>query len=245
MGLIKCPDCGRDVSDAAPSCPNCGRPTRVQAPPPGQVAPSKKKTSPLAWGCLVVLLGVLGLFVLAALLVDHSTTDRVRSPEVGGPPAAPQLELKGFSWHTEYGYAILEGQVTNVSSQPLKNVTAVASFYDAKGGFITSSEALIEYNPILPAKHRRSVSGRRRTRPWRRRRWILRISWAGRYHSERLRGRAGKRNEKRARENVAQGSLSSPPILTAGGFSTATWSWRPGRRSLMSARVRDAGSSSP
>ena len=68
------------------------------------------------------------------------------------PPAAPQLELKGFSWHTEYGYAILEGQVTNVSSQPLKNVTAVASFYDAKGGFITSSEALIEYNPILPGQ---------------------------------------------------------------------------------------------
>ncbi|MGB7592555.1 MAG: FxLYD domain-containing protein [Terriglobia bacterium] len=152
MGLIKCPDCGRDVSDAAPSCPNCGRPTRVQTPAPGQVAPSKKKTSPLAWGCLVVLLGVLGLFVLAALLVDHSATDRARSPEVGGAPAAPQLELKNFGWHTEYGYAILEGQVTNISAVPLKNVTAVASFYDAKGGFVTSSEALIEYNPILPGQ---------------------------------------------------------------------------------------------
>jgi hypothetical protein len=116
------------------------------------VAPSKKKTSPLAWGCLVVLLGVLGLFVLAALLVDHSATDRARSPEVGGAPAAPQLELKNFGWHTEYGYAILEGQVTNISAVPLKNVTAVASFYDAKGGFVTSSEALIEYNPILPGQ---------------------------------------------------------------------------------------------
>lgn len=26
MPLIKCPDCGRDVSDVAPSCPQCGRP---------------------------------------------------------------------------------------------------------------------------------------------------------------------------------------------------------------------------
>jgi len=26
MPLIKCPDCGRDVSDLAPACPNCGRP---------------------------------------------------------------------------------------------------------------------------------------------------------------------------------------------------------------------------
>src|SRR4051812_20439626 len=26
MALIKCMDCGRDMSDAAPTCPNCGRP---------------------------------------------------------------------------------------------------------------------------------------------------------------------------------------------------------------------------
>lgn len=26
MPLIKCPDCGKEVSDKAPVCPNCGRP---------------------------------------------------------------------------------------------------------------------------------------------------------------------------------------------------------------------------
>lgn len=26
MSLIKCPDCGRDISDQAPTCPSCGRP---------------------------------------------------------------------------------------------------------------------------------------------------------------------------------------------------------------------------
>jgi len=26
MALIKCPECGRDVSDSASSCPNCGHP---------------------------------------------------------------------------------------------------------------------------------------------------------------------------------------------------------------------------
>lgn len=26
MSLIKCPDCGKEVSDKAPACPNCGRP---------------------------------------------------------------------------------------------------------------------------------------------------------------------------------------------------------------------------
>ena len=45
---------------------------------------------------------------------------RSRPPETGFKPAS---------------------KVRNISSQPLKNVTAVASFYDANGGFITSSDA--------------------------------------------------------------------------------------------------------
>ena len=28
MPLISCPDCHRDISDAAPTCPNCGRPMK-------------------------------------------------------------------------------------------------------------------------------------------------------------------------------------------------------------------------
>ncbi|MGP8033581.1 MAG: hypothetical protein ACLPQ6_05485 [Steroidobacteraceae bacterium] len=28
MSLLKCPDCGNDVSSSAPSCPHCGRPSR-------------------------------------------------------------------------------------------------------------------------------------------------------------------------------------------------------------------------
>jgi hypothetical protein len=35
LSLTKCPDCGRDVSDLAPSCPNCGRPIAAGAPRPG------------------------------------------------------------------------------------------------------------------------------------------------------------------------------------------------------------------
>ena len=66
--------------------------------------------------------------------------------------AGPQLELVGYSWRIEYGYAILEGQVTNISSDALRNVTALASFYDADNGFITSADSLIDYNPILPGQ---------------------------------------------------------------------------------------------
>jgi len=31
MALIECPECGKDVSDKAPSCPNCGAPILVES----------------------------------------------------------------------------------------------------------------------------------------------------------------------------------------------------------------------
>lgn len=40
----------------------------------------------------------------------------------------------------------------NISDQPLKNVTAVATWLDKDGGFIKSDNAIIEYNPILPGQ---------------------------------------------------------------------------------------------
>ena len=32
MALIKCPECGKEISDQAPACPNCGYP--MQSPVP-------------------------------------------------------------------------------------------------------------------------------------------------------------------------------------------------------------------
>ncbi len=35
MTLIKCPDCGQEISELARACPNCGRPASLQDPSPG------------------------------------------------------------------------------------------------------------------------------------------------------------------------------------------------------------------
>jgi hypothetical protein len=118
------------------------------------VAAKEKKTSPLATGCLVLLLAAFGLWVVSNLLPSDSSRRPASPSVITNPPipTEPQLELVKYVWHIEYGYAILEGQVTNISSQPLKNVAAVASFYDLNGGFITSSDTLIDYNPVLPGQ---------------------------------------------------------------------------------------------
>jgi DNA-directed RNA polymerase subunit RPC12/RpoP len=65
MALIKCPDCGTEVSDAAAACPKCARPISakpVQTRYAGtQTVRTRPATSPVTWGCLTIIL--LGLAV--------------------------------------------------------------------------------------------------------------------------------------------------------------------------------------
>jgi hypothetical protein len=42
---MKCPDCGKEVSDAAPSCPGCGRPISQQS----SVATARKGAQRARW----------------------------------------------------------------------------------------------------------------------------------------------------------------------------------------------------
>lgn len=69
------------------------------------------------------------------------------------------LELGDWSWSTTAGGSYVEatGQVRNLTNQPLENVQATVSFFTSDGTFITSSDALIEYNPLMPGQ----------TSPWR------------------------------------------------------------------------------
>lgn len=58
MPLAPCPDCGRDVSTAAPACIHCGRPLAApSAPAPAAAAPGPEK--PMAGIVTALVLGVL------------------------------------------------------------------------------------------------------------------------------------------------------------------------------------------
>lgn len=61
---MKCPDCGTEISTEAPTCPKCGR---LNAPP-------KKKTSPLAAGCGLILLIGVAISIFGAIF-DKSNDD--------------------------------------------------------------------------------------------------------------------------------------------------------------------------
>lgn len=197
MALIKCADCGRDISDAAPACPNCGRPKDppivVPEPPrcrscnavleeglaccikcgndvagraekssePQQAAAPPLVAAPSPGGCLKGCLGVFVLWVIfVALVPKHEPPPAASKPltpstlptPVWPVRTPPPLEVQSWSWREEYGYAIAEGAVKNVSSAPIENLQAVVSFSTKDGTFIASDDALVAYNPLLPGQ---------------------------------------------------------------------------------------------
>lgn len=70
MPLTTCPDCGRDVSTAAPVCPHCGRPNApVLAAPAAAPPPMAEQTLWHGSPSWLLLLGKLIWLVLAAVIL--------------------------------------------------------------------------------------------------------------------------------------------------------------------------------
>ena len=116
MALVRCKECGREISDQAPTCPGCGAPMAValgipaawvtppptppinqapptpppvsQGPPPQYRAPPAKKTS----GCATAVMIVLGLLVLMVIIgrCSRSEPDTSATPNSASPSSAPE-----------------------------------------------------------------------------------------------------------------------------------------------------------
>lgn len=153
--MKKCPFCAEEIQDEAIKCKHCGSELiQPVAPVAAKPQPEKKKTSPAAWGCLIIFFLIGFLFIVGTIgkACGPSSGDPQKahsSTVTNRPSAKPQLELVNWNWRTEYDYAIAEGKVKNISGVSLKNIEAVVSFYTKEGTFITSDTALIEYNPLL------------------------------------------------------------------------------------------------
>lgn len=93
MAIIKCPECGRDVSDKAPACPNCGNPIAAQMVAPKETIvrhihekssspPPKKKT-----GCVTILAAIVCFFLLIGF-IGSLINDGDSKSSSSSPPAA-------------------------------------------------------------------------------------------------------------------------------------------------------------
>ena len=106
------------------------------------------RTSSLARAQLAEVAAIRQERRLAAFLVEHKRQGEQERHRVDVTP----LVVESWRWHIESGFAIAEGEVTNRSDQHLKNLVVVVSYYTEDNHFITSSDAIVKFNPTLPGQ---------------------------------------------------------------------------------------------
>ena len=67
MAMVKCPDCGKDISSSAMACPNCGHPMKAALKPKGEGC----FLQTLNIGCALVLIVI--IFIVIVLWIASST----------------------------------------------------------------------------------------------------------------------------------------------------------------------------
>jgi uncharacterized membrane protein YvbJ len=88
MALIKCSDCGTEVSDAAAACPKCARPIAAQ-PASTRAAPAKKKSSLSPVGITIaIVIGIIVWVNLPSSKSDSSSGPQTSSTDTGGSSAS-------------------------------------------------------------------------------------------------------------------------------------------------------------
>jgi len=93
MALINCPECGKQVSDAASACPHCGHPIRSAAPAGGTAPQAKNPTGNNSAGCFAI--GCLAVIV-AAVAFGVCATDHGGSSSKSDL-AGPKTTISGFA----------------------------------------------------------------------------------------------------------------------------------------------------
>lgn len=141
MPLIQCPECQNQISNSADKCPHCGK--RLKGVSLLRIG---------VMGCFVFPCILVAGFVLLGVIGSLAAPVIVKKGEINSTVQSYPLELKSWNWGESYEHAIAEGLVKNISSQPIRNLEVVVSYYDSKDNFITSDSTLIDYNPILPGQ---------------------------------------------------------------------------------------------
>lgn len=77
MALVKCSDCGREVSDAAPTCPQCGRPMSTATPAAAVAAPKEQPTNKIGIGLGLGIIFFPIIFAWFTLRKGHGVGTRV------------------------------------------------------------------------------------------------------------------------------------------------------------------------
>src|SRR5258708_3744047 len=82
MALIRCYECGKEISSLATTCPSCGAPPQCAVvPPPLPTQPhGSSRAKQLSWGTIALLTGVVLVLVIRGVTNQPNTSSVAASP---------------------------------------------------------------------------------------------------------------------------------------------------------------------
>lgn len=149
MGLIKCTECGKEISDKAATCPNCGCPVNSTAgttPPPMQQAmPNMQIQAPVkrkkGHGCLITILIFIGIIVFFAII--GSVVSKNGTSDANLNDAQQQVEATETSEASETsGTSIVFGEEGEIAKEVMLKVNEVT-----ETDSISAANGMMSYTP--------------------------------------------------------------------------------------------------
>lgn len=132
MALVKCKECGKDISEQAASCPNCGAPNGAQ----------KKKTGGLLKWIFIIFVVLIILAVIGSVIKkdDHSNEPTsVESAQAGNIPPSQLNVIKIMLADDAQGLARGDDSLMG-SAAGLVNVTSKQLYTDYKNNEVAADQ---------------------------------------------------------------------------------------------------------
>lgn len=114
MALIKCPECGNDVSTEATACPKCGCPIKkqkIEPKPQQETQPVNQQNSSTGSGCGTVILVIIAIIAAILMLVTCS----------GGSSSKSSNDWNTESWAKSYAQIIVKDNLKAPSTAKFCN----------------------------------------------------------------------------------------------------------------------------
>src|SRR6184192_4422555 len=129
MALIRCYECGKEISSLATACPSCGAPpqsTIVPPPLPTEARPASRAKQ-LSWGTIALLTGVVLVLVIRGVTHQPNTPSLAASPTPAIAESAtrssPPIETASQSSPSPITTEISAAESATRSSPPIETAS--------------------------------------------------------------------------------------------------------------------------